>query len=505
MPWECLFSWQDNQHKTSRFPVLFHEEMTGSATPRHEIHLLSGFSVLLEGSQSPELPKAVQRLLAYVALYGPVQRPVLAGILWPKVDSDRAQMSLRQLLMHLRRLGLADLLTISRLEIKISPGVFVDATHWVREIERQEIVATKRALSALGSPLLPGWTEQWVISERNRLSELAALGSDTLPETRSDQELDIVPAFLKTANYLLATRPEAGWDLLSATLELWGHVPARVMRPTVERAFASIHRLHERWAEAAYQGARVFYLLGLHDKAIAYFTHIAVECSTHHPIHHAFGVGSAVVVLRETGRVKAALKEAEKLMYAMEKHRDSLASYSAHYLLESTQLLTNQSPDSLERCHRSLVLASNAGLGKLAQVFWQVNLALAYEAYDQPEPAESMLKEIKPVAYASGDRLALLSIRLLDAILTRPGEARLAELGSLMHASEGAGFTHFAVVCAEYRASAAWELVDEEGALESLAESKRLRNRSKTVPTPLERKKLAPLLNNQLRIGAVAH
>ena len=51
-------------------------------------------------------------LLAYLALEGPTPRRVLAALLWPDVDVERARANLRQRLFRLRRALGRDLLEV---------------------------------------------------------------------------------------------------------------------------------------------------------------------------------------------------------------------------------------------------------------------------------------------------------------------------------------------------------------------------------------------------------
>jgi DNA-binding SARP family transcriptional activator len=139
------------------------------------LHLLEGFSLQSQG-QPVDLPVGVQRLLAFLALRGPAPRAVVAGILWPEVPDSQALASLRTGIWRLHKLvpdavcveGLAMAVTMPvdcREQEAFSTRVLrehPDDTTWVRE-----------GLPTLWQrELLPGWYDDWVVFERERLSQL---------------------------------------------------------------------------------------------------------------------------------------------------------------------------------------------------------------------------------------------------------------------------------------------------------------------------------------------
>jgi DNA-binding SARP family transcriptional activator len=99
----------------------------------------------------------------------------VAGTLWWQLPEDRARASLRSVLWRLRRSDVTVVEVTGRLGL--APDVWVDA----RELVVVARGATERftawedaSISALlrGGELLPGWYEDWVALERERIHQL---------------------------------------------------------------------------------------------------------------------------------------------------------------------------------------------------------------------------------------------------------------------------------------------------------------------------------------------
>jgi DNA-binding SARP family transcriptional activator len=143
------------------------------AAERLEVTLLGGFRVDTRAG-TVDVPVSAQRLVAYLALQErPVPRRQVAGILWPDIDDERSGAALRSTLWRSRRCGA--LVTASRDTLRISPTVDVDASRLARFAG-----ALGDEAAAAGVPtgirfdreLLPGWYEDWVVEERERLRQL---------------------------------------------------------------------------------------------------------------------------------------------------------------------------------------------------------------------------------------------------------------------------------------------------------------------------------------------
>jgi len=145
--------------------------------PSHpELQLLSAFGLTCGGAPVPlNLPS--QRLLAFLALQSrPVHRDHVAATLWLDSSDERAAGSLRSALWRLRHSGL-DLIETTGSLLRLGDRVDVDARRadeWARSVldpshgpDRGDIQGVP-----LLDDLLPGWYDEWVIVERERLREL---------------------------------------------------------------------------------------------------------------------------------------------------------------------------------------------------------------------------------------------------------------------------------------------------------------------------------------------
>lgn len=160
------------------------------------LQLLEGFA-LETGESRVDLPVGMQRLLAFLALRGPTHRHVVAGTLWPEVPEAQALASLRTGMWRMNRIvpGVVD-----------TEGVRLAMAHTtVVDSREQELFATRLLRQHHAGPgadqpgtaqpdtdqpdtdqqwltdglptlwqgeLLPGWYDDWVVFERERLNQL---------------------------------------------------------------------------------------------------------------------------------------------------------------------------------------------------------------------------------------------------------------------------------------------------------------------------------------------
>lgn len=122
------------------------------------------------------VPPNVQRLLAYLGLHKSTTRTVLAGTLWPTVNEERAHGSLRTVLWRLRR-GRAPVVEVSGDTLTLCADVRVDVHSFTRTalrlVNAPDEFGGELPLDLLScSDLLPGWGEEWVMFERERLRQL---------------------------------------------------------------------------------------------------------------------------------------------------------------------------------------------------------------------------------------------------------------------------------------------------------------------------------------------
>jgi DNA-binding SARP family transcriptional activator len=152
------------------------------------VALLGGFHLRRSGRSLPGVPRASQRLLAFLALHGHVaNRAAIAGTLWPEASERHAYANLRAALVRLERAG-RGVLQASRLELRLAEEVTVDVGHaralaWRLLDPGSALRPSDRgpeALARLSADLLPGWYDDWVLSEAEdwrqlRLHALEAL------------------------------------------------------------------------------------------------------------------------------------------------------------------------------------------------------------------------------------------------------------------------------------------------------------------------------------------
>jgi len=138
--------------------------------------LLGGFAVC-EDDVEVRLPAASPRLVALTALHrGPISRPRLAEQLWPHLGEHRAIASLRSTLSRLRGAS-PRLIAPGSTDVAIGEGVRVDV--WEREelaaqlLEKPGDDGCRDAIDQLTTELLPGWHDDWVMFERDRLREIS--------------------------------------------------------------------------------------------------------------------------------------------------------------------------------------------------------------------------------------------------------------------------------------------------------------------------------------------
>jgi DNA-binding SARP family transcriptional activator len=140
------------------------------------LHLLEGPHVHC-GGRRIEVPEGSKRLVAFVALKNRrVERAHAAEVLWPDVDRTRASGNLRSAMWRLRCAEI-DILDADKCSIFFQPKLRVDledVTAWAHRLatgksESVDLDFQPLALRALD--LLPGWYDDWVQLERERLRQ----------------------------------------------------------------------------------------------------------------------------------------------------------------------------------------------------------------------------------------------------------------------------------------------------------------------------------------------
>jgi DNA-binding SARP family transcriptional activator len=158
------------------------------------LQLLEGFGLENAGARI-ELPVGMQRILAFLAPRGPAHRCVVAGTLWPEVPESRALACLRTGVWRINRIARGPILT-QGMRLATPTTMSVDsreqeffATRVLREHDDDEHWIAEGIDNLWPGELLPGWYDDWVVLERQRLSPLRlhALEHSAMVLTRRGQ------------------------------------------------------------------------------------------------------------------------------------------------------------------------------------------------------------------------------------------------------------------------------------------------------------------------------
>ncbi|MBM0203934.1 BTAD domain-containing putative transcriptional regulator [Micromonospora sp. NPDC051227] len=138
------------------------------------LHLLGGFR-LLRKAVPVVVPRGLQRVIALIGLRPGATRSQLAGLLWPDASEERALSSLRTALWRLRQDPCCPM-TVDSDTVRLGPAVRLDVDDLVGTAARVRDGDDPRtaagALAAGRHDLLPGWYDDWVLLDRERLRQL---------------------------------------------------------------------------------------------------------------------------------------------------------------------------------------------------------------------------------------------------------------------------------------------------------------------------------------------
>jgi DNA-binding SARP family transcriptional activator len=162
-----------------------------------EARLLGRFEVSADGATVQIPSRPAQSLFAYLLLNAGVahRRERLAGLLWPDSDEENARSNLRHALWRIRRsleaAGAAAVLNADDLSVTVADGsqLWVDAA--VLRGSDMTAPATdslRERASAYGGELLPGFYDEWVILERERLKGIFERTMQQLLERLVDEQ-----------------------------------------------------------------------------------------------------------------------------------------------------------------------------------------------------------------------------------------------------------------------------------------------------------------------------
>lgn len=146
-----------------------------------ELHLLGCWQLRWRGT-SQSVGARQQRLIASLALLGPRSRSYLAGLLWPESTEQQAASSLRVTVFKIRH-QLPGLLAEDAEPLRLSDDVYVDLDH-LRDGADAALAGTEPTLGLTellySAELLPGWYDDWLLFEQERLRQLRIAALEAL-------------------------------------------------------------------------------------------------------------------------------------------------------------------------------------------------------------------------------------------------------------------------------------------------------------------------------------
>lgn len=160
-----------------------------NSAPYARVALLDGFALELADRDhgAPDvLPRGVQRLVAHLSLTRRPARTAIAGQLWPDVPEVHAHASLRSALWRVQKIA-PGLIRVAGDTLALSEGVLVDVRElitWAARVSDpgmpvQDLYASDVRLRG---ELLPGWYDDWVLLDRERLRQLRMHALEVLAE-----------------------------------------------------------------------------------------------------------------------------------------------------------------------------------------------------------------------------------------------------------------------------------------------------------------------------------
>jgi DNA-binding SARP family transcriptional activator len=167
----------------------------GSTTQRASLQLL-GWWHLTRGGRPLHLGGREQRLTALLALRGRRPRVLVAATLWPDTLEDRARASLRTAIKRTQEHA-PGLLAADRSTIGLSGDVRVDVNELMRAMRGAPARQHKNPAALLSllesADLLPGWYDDWVLYEREKLEQTKVRTLETVATTAYERD-DLVTA-----------------------------------------------------------------------------------------------------------------------------------------------------------------------------------------------------------------------------------------------------------------------------------------------------------------------
>lgn len=171
------------------------------------LRLLGGFELTVDG-EAWDLPPAAARLVAFLALQArPLVRSHVAGVLWGDRTEERAGACLRSAIWRANTghggRGAA-VIRASRSRLALA-AISVDALEAADAAHTQLVGGSPVAPEVLSGELLPGWYDDWVVVERERLRQVCLEGMEQMAQTLL--EAGLWHRAIEAALYVVAAEP----------------------------------------------------------------------------------------------------------------------------------------------------------------------------------------------------------------------------------------------------------------------------------------------------------
>lgn len=147
------------------------------------LELVGRFAFAVDG-RPRQLGPALQRLLAFLAVRPWPSRYVIASVLWPDHREDAALAALRTAVWRLQHQS-PGVLDVGVRTLSLSPLVRVDLEHclrWAEQVLRHPETVPDDDLEppVATAELLPGWFDDWLEPERQRLHQVMVHALETV-------------------------------------------------------------------------------------------------------------------------------------------------------------------------------------------------------------------------------------------------------------------------------------------------------------------------------------
>lgn len=148
--------------------------------------MLGGFDLEWRG-YGVSLPDKVRRLVAMIALRGPLPRVTVAERFWPDNSPTESLARLRTAIWRAHS-GIPNLITTANGRLSLAPWVWVDVTEVATLAARMSagetcpasVDSASDAVVLSANSLLPEWDDQWVLQDREHIRQLQVHALETM-------------------------------------------------------------------------------------------------------------------------------------------------------------------------------------------------------------------------------------------------------------------------------------------------------------------------------------